>query len=337
MKRILTVLLALGTLAVSQHTLAACRQMSKADIDASLIDNPAAAAVKLQSYQLTLPSAVEISPDLAIGGTIASGTSNLQSGTVRFGVCEQAVGGTMTWHMANRNEVKSPVYQTGVDGVGLQLTYVRPSGTTSDFEFDTTFPGNPSGLGYMELREGAHFKATLIKTGDIANNVNVLGGVVGSGIAQDGNTVIQVSSNFVNIKILPRCTVNSSNINIDFGTFGPRNVTATSGPSRPVNFRLACTGDNIPTKVTATLSGTPDPVNASLIKNDGTAQHLAIQLADVSTGTVFSPNNPVSKLEQTLVDDGSEFALTTQVLRVGTATPTAGTISSIATITLNLE
>lgn len=340
MKKTLTLLLAFFSLAISQHAVAQyCHQMSDAELKAAESLTPIATPVKSQAFQLAFPSAVEIAPDLAVGSVIASGVSNSLSGPIRAAVCGPS-GGSLNWIMANRTEIAKPIYQTNIAGVGLRLTYVRASGTTSDFEFPVTVPPNTGGPApvYLLLGAGVHFKADLIKTGDIANNVDVLGGAVGSVLAEDGNAIVTISSNLVNIKIKPDCSVSSSNINIDFGTFGPRNVTTTSGPSRPVNFKLACSGITLPPKsVTATLSGTPDPINASLIKNNGDAQNLAIQLADVATGTVLSPNNAASKLVQIPSGLTSDFALTAQVLRVGTAAPTAGSISAIATITLNVE
>lgn len=339
MKKILTALIAFWALAISQHAAAQlCHQMSDAEIAAAQLFNPSVTPVKRQSLQISFPSKVTIRPDLPNDSVIASGLSQLQGGGIYYAVCGPA-GGNMAWTMTNPTLIKDSVYRTNVDGVGLRLTYVRPSGNASNLPFPVVVPPSTTGgVVYVLFGGGAHFKADLIKTGSIANNVNVLGGAVGSVLDELRVPVIDISANLVNITVSPDCRVDSSNLNIDFGTFGPKNVSTTSGPSRPVNFKLTCSGAALPaTSVIATLSGPADPTNISLIQNYGTARNLAIQLQDVGTGTVLAPNNPSSQLRQIPVGGESQFALRAQVLRVGATAPTAGTISSIATITLDVQ
>ncbi|WP_240702177.1 fimbrial protein [Trinickia terrae] len=285
-----------------------------------------------------MPTSVSIDPDLAIGSVIAEADSPPAVATY---IADCGIGGKMSWSYFNATASSiSGVYNTNVPGVGFKMLYVSSSGTLTSPPFDSNSNAtvaNPES--FPQIGAGRRARIQLIKTGDISSNVLVtLGTVVRSITDGDGATVVTVTGSGTTIKVLPRCTVNASTLNIDFGTFGPREVSTTSGPTQPVNFSLTCSGPTPPASITATLSATPDTTNPNLIANSTTgAQYLGIQLKETSSGTVLIPNNTSSSIVHspggTMQD---AFALQATVLRTGAATPTVGKIDATATVTLSI-
>ncbi|WP_449185222.1 fimbrial protein [Trinickia sp. YCB016] len=178
----------------------------------------------------------------------------------------------------------------------------------------------------------------LYKIGDIPSTATVTFGTVGQIVADNGGTVGTVTAGSVTITVLPKCSVNASTLNVDFGTFGPREVSASAGPTRSVNFSALCTGPTQPTSITATLAATPDTNDPSMIQNTG-AQNLAIRLREPSSNTTLVPNNSNSTIKHTPSGSQmqSDFALEATVLRVGATAPTVGRINATATITLTIN
>lgn len=284
-------------------------------------------------------TSVSIEPDLPIGGEIASGESVPLASPTTVASCPG--GGTLSMSYLTATPSALPnVYQTNVPGVGFQLAYMGSTGTFTPFPFtqnvaQSVEAGN-NGITFSYITAGSQFGIKLIKTADIASNVNVMFGPVAQGQAQDGKTILTLAGSNLNIKVLPSCAVNTSTLNIEFGMFGPHDASTTSGPTQPVNFTMLCSGPTPPVSITAALSGTPDTDDPSILKNTG-AQNLAIRLRDSSSGAVLRPNDPTSTLVQT--PGGamqSPFSLDATVLRVGSATPTTGKIQATATITLSV-
>lgn len=331
-------------LAIGGPAQAICRMMTAAEVNEAQSAGTAGAteAFALSTFTITPPATIEIQPDLPVGAAIGTYTSNtITQPTRRIAICPANSAGPASGNIYFNlyAAASGDVYPTGVPGLGFKLEYVRPSGATTLFPKSAPFTssGGANQTAYMEIKQGAIYRLTLIKTGEIANNARFSGGPVGYQTPDDGNTIVQVNSTGTTIRVAPNCSVDSRTLNIDFGTFGPRNVSTTSGPNRPVNFKMICTGVTTPTSVKATLSGTPDGTDARLIKNAGTAQSLAIRLTDNNLGTILAPNNSNSMIVQTPVGMGSDFALTAEVLRVGSTAPTAGTIQATATITLDVQ
>ncbi|WP_244196095.1 fimbrial protein [Paraburkholderia susongensis] len=284
-------------------------------------------------------NSVSIDPGLAIGSLIATGLST--AFPIQTGVMACTNGGTLTMNLVGATPSSiAGIYNTNVPGIGFKLSYIRASGTVSDFPFPiqaAVGTNGPQEVVYNYFGAGAQFRIQLFKTGDIASNVNVQFGLVGSGQTDgDGKTVLSINGSGINVKVLPSCSVNSSTLNIDFGLFGPTDVSTTSGPTQPVQFTVLCSGPTPPASITAALAGTPDPNDASMLKNTG-ATNLAIRLKDVSTGTILRPDDPASTLVHT-PNGGmqSPFSLEATVLRVGSATPTAGKIQATATLTMTI-
>jgi type 1 fimbria pilin len=280
---------------------------------------------------------IQIDPDLPISSVIATGTSAPFGVLTNFASCLN--GGTVSMTYAGATASSLPgVYQTNVPGIGFTLSYVRPdAGGSSAFPWTATVnAGVPGQIIFGRYGTGAYFQIELIKTGDIASNVLVAFGTVGQGQAQDGKTVVTIGAGSLNVKVLPSCSVDSSTLNIDFGQFGPTDVSTTSGPTQPVNFTMLCTGPTPPASITATLTGTPDTNDAHKLRNTG-AQNLAIRLRETSSHKELWPNDPTSTIVH-LPAGGmqSPFALDATVLRVGSAAPTAGKIQATATIMLDI-
>jgi type 1 fimbria pilin len=339
MKRLVQFLILL-TLGLARIASATCLQLSASDITYVQQKLGGTAYQLLQANILFQDASVSIDPDLPISSVIATGTSTALPAATYIMKCTN--GGTLTMSLNGATPSSiAGVYNTNVPGIGFTLSYVRASGNASVFPYSTSVqPGTegPNQAVYETLGAGAEFRVQLIKTGDIASNVSVqFPGTIGTGTTDgDTKTVITVSASGTNIKVLPSCAVDSSTLNIDFGTFGPTDVSTTSGPTQPVNFNVLCTGPTPPASITAALSGTPDTNAPNMLKNTG-ASNLAIQLKETSTGTVLQPNNPNSTLVHTPGGGmQSPFALQATVLRVGSAAPTAGKIQATATITMTI-
>jgi type 1 fimbria pilin len=312
--------------------------LSPTDID-SLRGQGKVGYEQLQASVLFQNSSVSIDPGLPVGSSIATGLSTALPGSTYFMACTN--GGTLAMNLAGATPSSiAGIYNTNVPGVGFKLSNVSGTGAVVDFPIVRPVPAGTEGpeqVVYSSFSAGTLFRIELFKTGDIASNVNVQFGLVGTAQTDgDGKTILTVNGSGINIKVLPSCTVNTSTLNVDFGTFGPANVSTTAGPTQPVQFTVLCTGPTPPASITASLSGTPDPDDASMLKNTG-ATNLAIRLKDVSKGTILRPNDPASTLVQTPGEGmRSPFSLEATVLRVGSATPTAGKIQATATLTMTI-
>jgi len=326
-----------SSIALSRLAFATCSQLSNTEVTTQMEAGYAAQQI-LNVNVMFSETSVSIEPDLPVGGEIASGESVPLAGPTTVASCPG--GGTLSMSYLTATPSTLPnVYQTNVPGVGFQLAYMGSTGTFTPFPFTQNVvasPGVENGTTFSYITAGSRFGIKLIKTADIASNVNVMFGPVAQGQAQDGKTILTFAGGNLNIKVLPSCAVNTSTLNIEFGMFGPRDVSTTSGPTQPVNFAMLCSGPTPPVSITAALGGTPDTDDPSMLKNTG-AQNLAIRLRDSSSGTVLRPNDPTSTLVQT--PGGamqSPFSLDATVLRVGSATPTTGKIQATATITLSV-
>ncbi|MGF6969953.1 type 1 fimbria pilin [Paraburkholderia sp. WC7.3g] len=322
--------------AIPHFAFATCTQLKPSQI-AELLSQGYMAGHPLAVNIPFQQSSVSIDPGLPVGTVIATGLSPAYATYANFADCLN--GGTVTIGYFNATpSVVSGVYNTNVPGIGFRVTYLRASGTNSPLPFTPSFTaGEPNQVIYGRFGIGSQFKVELVKTGDIASNVDVMFNTLGTGIADgDGSQVVTITGGGINVKVLPSCSVNASTLNIDFGTFGPADVSTTNGPTQPVDFTVLCTGPTPPASITAVLSGTPDTDDSSMLKNTG-ATHLAIRLRDVPTNTIFRPNDPTSTVVHTPRGAmQSPFELEAKVLRVGTAAPTAGRIQASATITMTI-
>ncbi|WP_233837998.1 fimbrial protein [Paraburkholderia sp. ZP32-5] len=337
MKRLvkLVILISFG---IARIASAACFQLNQTDMDA-LNEQGNTPSEQVQANVLFQNASVSIDPGLPVGSLIATGLSTALPTPIFFVACVNS--GTLTLNVVGATPSNLPgIYNTNVPGVGFKLSQLSATGAATDYPIvRTAQPGteDPNQRVYISFGAGTQFRIELYKTGDIASNVNVQFGLVGTGHGDgDGKTIVMINGSSLNIKVLPTCTVNTSALNIDFGTFGPADVSTTAGPTRAVEFTVLCSGPTPPASITAALSGTPDTDDASMLKNTG-ATNLAIRLKDVSKGTILRPNDPASTVVQTPGGSmQSPFSLEATVLRVGSATPRAGRIQATATLTMTI-
>ncbi|MCC8395693.1 fimbrial protein [Paraburkholderia sp. MMS20-SJTR3] len=324
--------------AIPRLVSASCNQLTPAQVAGEIEAGFGAAQQLLISVQFQEAS-VSIDPDLPIGTVIATGESPALATDTTFADCTSGGnGGTIAFdYSAATPSTVSGVYNTNIPGIGFRTTYMRASGNNSTMPFVSTIAGAGRDTNFAQLLSGAKFSIELVKTGDIDSFATVVLNTVGSGIANgDGSQVVLITGGSINVKVLPSCAVNASTLNIDFGTFGPADVSTTAGPTQPVDFTVLCTGPTPPASITAVLSGTPDANDASMLQNTG-ATNLAIRLREVSSSTILKPNDPGSTLvHRPNGNMQSPFGLEATVLRVGTVAPTAGRIQATATITMTI-
>ncbi|MBR8460158.1 fimbrial protein [Burkholderia dolosa] len=342
MKKISAFVASVCLLAASPAALAACRPITEEE--AAMWGNTKPFPIKTMSaFNISFSAAtIDVDPDLAIGSVIATGES-APTQAFFFIVCQAPVG-TINYDFVTPpplSALGNKIYSTNVPGVGFRLSYVRASGTTSVVPYTNNWTHRPSEPMHelIQYGNGAKFKIDLIKTSnDIPSKSTVTFGHVARtyGDGKPGISVTDIHSANVSLRVLPSCRVDSSTLNVDFGQFGPYDVSHTVGPTRPVSFRILCSGPTPPASITATLSAPRDPEDSALIQNTG-AQHLAIRLRDKTTGTVLKPSDPSSTLVQKpggAMESG--FDLEATVLRVGSNTPTTGKIDATSVIILSI-
>ncbi|KVU47458.1 fimbrial protein [Burkholderia ubonensis] len=341
MKRYRVFLTAACLLAASPAVLASCRPIT--DEELILWKDLAMPSQQLTTFNVSFPAGtVDVDPDLPIGSTIVTGESAPTPALI-FISCNPPSGTINVDFMSSPtlSSLGKNIYKTDVPGVGFRLSYVRASGSTSVVPYTNNWKESEikPGTQPVNFGEGAKYRIDLFKT---SNDIPSFSTVSFGHLAKtygDGNTGVSVANIYagdVSLRVLPSCRVDSSTLNVDFGQFGPYDVSQTTGPTRPVSFQVLCSGPTPPASITATLSAPRDTDDPSLIQNTG-AQHLAIRLRDKTTGTILKPGDASSTL--VLTPNGamaSDFDLEATVLRVGNQPPSTGKIDATSVITLSI-
>ncbi|AOJ72714.1 MULTISPECIES: fimbrial protein [Burkholderia] len=323
-------------LASSSGAFATCRVLSDKNIED--IQNNGRDARKHTTYNVSFGSTtIDVDPDLAIGEIIAEGKSESYN-AFAFIWCT-VPSGTINFDLTSSStEIADHVFQTNVPGVGFRLTQVRVVGSLPESHLPYKNPWSDVKDNYISMPPGAIFRVQLIKTSnDIPSFSEVqLSGNIGRVSGDDGQAVISIMGRNVFLRVLPSCQVDSRTLNVDFGQFGPRDIKDGEGPTKPVQFKVLCSGPTPPESIVATLQATPDSDDPSLIQNTG-AQHLGIRLRDRATRYILKPNDPNSGFP-VKPDAPMEhsFDLEATVLRTGTQAPTAGKIDATSVITLTI-
>ena len=342
MKKTRVILAAACLLPASPAVLAACRPITQEESERWAETRPMPNQI-LTIFNISFPAGVvDIDPDLPIGSPLVSGES-APTPEMIFIACDPPTGAINVDFMTppKLSSLGGKIYDTNVPGVGFRLNYVRASGSTSVVPYTNNWTENPSTPGTQPVNygNGAKYRIDLVKTSnDIPSFSTTSFGHVARtyGDGNPGVAVTNIYSGNVSLRVLPSCRVDSSTLNIDFGQFGPYDVSQTTGPTRPVNFRVLCSGPTPPASITATLSAPRDLDNPALIQNTG-AQHLAIRLRDKTTGALLKPGDASSTLVQKpggAMESG--FDLEATVLRVGNQPPTTGKIDATSVITLDI-
>lgn len=333
-------LAALVLLAATVDALAAGCNMLTAENIAWLTEQGKIARAH-SSFPISFSSGmVDVDPNLEIGGLIAEAKS-IPSEELHFIWCSAPSGNV---HFALNSsplpsELGNSIYETGVPGVGFRITQVRQSGSIGAIPRDTPWiEEKPDQDSSLNFGAGTVFRIELIKTSEALPSESTISlGNLSRVYGDDNKTVVDFNAGSVKLRVLPICHVDQQEKNVDFGQFGPKDVSFDSGPTKDVKFDVQCSGPTPPVSITATLAATPDSHDQSLIANAGDAMNLAIRLRDASTQQVLRPNDPTSEIK---VEPGGAmehgFALEATVLRVGTAPPTAGTIDATSIITLTI-
>ncbi|WP_454767055.1 fimbrial protein [Cupriavidus campinensis] len=340
--RRITIILVIGLGLAAGSAMATCRQITDAEIlewtEKGLPD--VSTMSRLLRFNVTFPtSRVEVEPDLPIGSVLATGVSDVLGANTAILSCDWS-GGRMLWRYEGQWTPSqfSDVMATGIKGIGIRQKYVRGSGSASALPYESVFQSGAPGTPYFPtLRAGVHMLVELIKTGEMNASSTFAGGWIGSAKGDgDGVTVVSVTSSAVTIEVKPSCSVSTPNQNIDFGTFGPNDVSLTAGPTRRITFDLNCTGPTAPRHIFSRVAGTPDAVNSSLLQNTG-AQYLGIRIRDAISQTILRPNDLTSLLYTAGGGKKYTFNLDATVLRVGTQTPTAGVINATAVLMISIN
>lgn len=342
--RIAGLLLAGGLLSCG-GAMAACRQISQAEIDewtgktipVYKSDGTVDRMFQHLDFNVTFPASIEVEPDLALGETFASGSSDAVPGYYAIASCDRYIGGITRWQLAPGLQPTSfpGVVASPLPGIGMRLNYVRADGRVSVFPFASPYgpqPKNPPI--FPTVRPGLRMVVDLVKTGEMNVMSTLPAANIGTGKGDgDGISVVDVRYGSTRIQVKTSCRASTPAQNIDFGTFGPADVSETSGPTRPIDFAVTCIGPASPSSITMKLTGTPDIANPALLRNTG-AQHLGIRVRDIPTGTVLRPNDTSSQVVTAGGLHEYAYRLDATVLRTGAQPPTSGTISATAVLTL---
>lgn len=275
---------------------------------------------------------IDVEADLPVGAVITTGTT-LPEGLTYMFLCLN--GGTMRFDLLNTPKEISPgIYDTGVPGVGYRVKYRRASGSISALPFLSAWPSGPDA--FVAMSAGNVFDIELVKTGPMqSESVITLGRVAYAAGFAESVPAVEVIAQPVTLRVLPHCHVTSDkSLLVDFGPFGPRDVSTADGPTKPVVIDVACDGPTPPDTVSATLMAQPAPQATDFIKNDGTATGLAIRLQETGTNNILKPQDPNSVSSKKTPGFNSSFDFEATVLRVGGAVPTAGSIDAQAVVTL---
>lgn len=344
MKEKLAALIFLGATTLTIDAYAECRPLNDAEKQEILKNEnnqffgyppaPPGQAFKV----LFSASEIEVSPDLEINQPIAIGESMATTGFYFLSCLEP---GTIFFDVDSKwNSLGNNVFSTNISGVGFRIKYQRGSGTSSYLPFSSKHTNPPSGVrNYVSINPGAKFLVELIKTGPMESRSTITLPAVATISGDSLSPLVFVQAGSVSLLVKPSCTVEGSNPKrVDFGSFGPRDVTTSNGPTRPLNFSLRCSGPTPVAMITASLTGAPDTDQPTLLGNAGSATKLAIRLRDAQSKQLISPNDANSTL--TLEPKGNtapQFNLEATVLRVGSESPTAGNIRANATFTLSIQ
>ncbi len=342
MKRTRAFLTTAFLLAASPAVLAACRPITPEESARWTETRPIPNQI-MTTFNIAFPSGVvDVDPDLPIGSPLVSGES-APTPSMSFIACDPPSGAIIVDFMTAPppSPLGNKIYATNVPGIGFRLNYVRASGSTSVVPYTNNWTEHPETPGTQPVNygDGAKYRVDLIKT---SNDIPSFSTITFGHLARtygDGNpgvAVTNIYSGNVSLRVLPSCRVDSSTLNIDFGQFGPYDVSQTTGPTRAVNFRVLCSGPTPPASITATLSAPRDTEDPALIQNTG-ARHLAIRLRDKTTGALLKPGDASSTLVQKpngAMESG--FDLEATVLRVGNQPPTTGKIDATSVITLSI-
>lgn len=337
MKKILYAALLAASLFQAQTAMAECRKLTDADYENWLATGLDATFAPYSERQVLYPDAIiDVEANLSVNTTITTGATLPQPRTSMF-VCIDFTGGYKMELLNAAAPDAQGIYPTNVQGVGYRVLYSGAAGSNAlPLSYTWSEKTSVNTGEYISLSPVGVFEIELVKTGEMASvSVVQLGPIARMAATGDNQTALLIDGGQITLRVLPHCWVASdSSLQVDFGPFGPKEVSATSGPTKPVTIDVACDGPTPPNTISATLTATPDLDEPSFIKNNGDANNLAIRLREISSQTVLRPQDSSSALTKSSPGVRASFDLEASVLRVGSVAPTPGAIDAQAVVTL---
>ena len=281
---------------------------------------------------------ITIPPDQAIGPIGDPTTFPRVSTAVKAGSCN--IKGNANYRMVPA-EVPgfTKVYETGVKGVGIKLTF-NPGDGPIDLTNTITYNGNLN----IFLLPSSSYTVQLYKTGPVTGSGPFTPGAIMNATFDTDTkpfTTVFIPGNGITV-VTPSCTVDagSKNIVVQLGkvrTSSFSGVGSTAG-SRPFDIKLNCSaGTSANNTVFLRMDATPDPSGQQgvlqVAQGAGAATGVGIQVLDGnSTGVRFGEDALVGPSK-----DGSYVVPFTARYFQTAPTVTAGPANGMATFSLNYK
>jgi type 1 fimbria pilin len=251
----------------------------------SLADGCANDQGYLSSYPTINIGTVYVSPDMPIGSVLYQGKTG--AGNLMGHYCSNpvTVTPTMVYLSSQISSYGNNVYETGVDGIGINVSWngleVQTPGVPQSVP--TVIAGIPA-YGIRSIDESATpITVKLIKTGPVSGGVMQAGPVVNFAIA--GVTVGQVKGTISSGVIIgSTCKVTNNNIQIILDDILASKMNSVGSTYNPKNFNVGLNCDP-GARVSATLRGNDNPdtsvdgvLQLSNAGNDDVADGVGIQI-----------------------------------------------------------
>ncbi|MBV6694005.1 fimbrial protein [Serratia quinivorans] len=224
------------------------------------------------------------------------------------------------------------VYDTNIAGIGIRVTWYNAKNNPQgqQYIFEQQWPRqNGWTMTSVEYIPQSRYIVEIVKTASTIHTGTVMmsGNIANSTYGRLTPNILRANS-FKVTGTVPTCTTSSA-VTVNFGQVNP---TTLSNAVRTTTIGTACESG---TSYNLALKGTVDSANGNLLKNTGTAKGLGIRVTNL-TGALtlipsstnsywFSPTNGVLQVRSVLEATGSP------------AEPTSGTISALATLTINYQ
>ncbi len=291
---------------------------------------------------------ISVSPDLAVGQSITGGDKTFDS--VQFASCESSFTvekyfyGYLYSSLASAGTYNGRLtFKTNLSGVGVQLGAsmsdtkgASGNGWITSGSSIKLLTDDSIGWGamiYMSITP----KLNLIKIADSVSG-GTLSGKVGYGQANGNQGSANININFTGTLSASGCTL-SGGSDLSFTLDDVQkselpSVGSTWGESSEKDISLSCTAG---TNVYFTLSGTQEPgtSDTSILKNNGTAKGLSVQVMDLHGGGNHPVNLNYRWSPITSSGTTAKIPLAARYIRTGDLTP--GSVDASATYTLDYD
>lgn len=166
---------------------------------------------------------------------------------------------------------------------------------------------------------------------NIMRTAAFLAAVISGNVIAADSVNVSVTGNIV----ASPCVFNGGNTNLDvnLGNIQATNMVTPGSLSDPVAFNLLFTLCPVGTRsVTATFSGTPDPVaGIDYYKNSGTAENVAIAMTEMGSDVLMGTG---SSITQNIAADRTVTLPMQARVKSAAGGATPGTISTVVILTM---